>query len=563
MGGPGPRGRDMPAPPPPPPAPGRRASPSGHGRDFGPLLPPPQANGGDMPGRRSPPHHAREPGFGGPPAGGAWGHHPDEPQPTWKRLRMDGMPPRGDGRFGGGPGDMHGPDPMRDGMHGPGSMRDDMHGPGAREPSHGIAPKFLHGPGPMRDDGPRFGGGPRDVGPEHMGQGEGFRPKVVVPGPVPGAMRGLSGEQVGGEGLLGGRMGGAGPGGLGMGPLGGPRRMSMDGQPGMGQPVDRSQPGGAWQQQQPQQRQPQPQQRPAQLQPQPQPLQRTSEELVRAMPDIFARPQPAALGAGQLQTGGLVQAAKQRQEVRQEVPQQSLHQQRAVSQPQQQSLQPQGQLQGQGQGQQGVAQQRAGWTSQPPQQQSQPQQPQQRGGWTATSPQPQLQQSQPQPQQRGGWTAHPPQSQMQPQQQPPSAMSRQQPAAQPNLNLARAQPGPPASQTPHMLPRQQMPTNQYPNGVAMPPITGISNAGVGVLGVAGGGGVRRPDVESQVWFYTDPKGAQQGPCSVAQFRAWVKTMKSSPGLAQALAQFESAPAWSASDARRRPLRQLLAEYGAA
>jgi hypothetical protein len=64
-----------------------------------------------------------------------------------------------------------------------------------------------------------------------------------------------------------------------------------------------------------------------------------------------------------------------------------------------------------------------------------------------------------------------------------------------------------------------------------------------------------------VWYYLDPEGAQQGPCSIKQFKGWVAHMRAQPKLSEQLQQFQLSPVWQAGEGGRRgTLFQVLCNY---
>lgn len=69
-----------------------------------------------------------------------------------------------------------------------------------------------------------------------------------------------------------------------------------------------------------------------------------------------------------------------------------------------------------------------------------------------------------------------------------------------------------------------------------------------------------PLLSIQVWFYKDPAGLQQGPCSISQFRTWLSHMSQREDLSAQYEQFKAVDVWTSDNPRRIPLVQLLPEY---
>ena len=59
------------------------------------------------------------------------------------------------------------------------------------------------------------------------------------------------------------------------------------------------------------------------------------------------------------------------------------------------------------------------------------------------------------------------------------------------------------------------------------------------------------------WFYIDPEGRSQGPCSITHFFTWLLEMSRLPSLAAEYRQFQSVGVWREGMRLRMPLLSLL------
>lgn len=121
---------------------------------------------------------------------------------------------------------------------------------------------------------------------------------------------------------------------------------------------------------------------------------------------------------------------------------------------------------------------------------------------------------------------------------------------------ARVAPAVNISAVPNRI-QQQVPLQQH--SAPVPYAGGAAPGGV-ALSRGGGGPTPLPAADDLAYFYIDPAGQQQGPCSAKQFYSWVSTMSTRPDLAAQLRQFKEAMVWLQADGRRRPLQELLALY---
>lgn len=80
-----------------------------------------------------------------------------------------------------------------------------------------------------------------------------------------------------------------------------------------------------------------------------------------------------------------------------------------------------------------------------------------------------------------------------------------------------------------------------------------------------GNGMRPPNAEFShsedecAWFYVDPQGSKQGPCTIEQFRGWLKTLAEDPQYKEEHKQFMSVNVWKEGMNRRYPMMVLLKE----
>ena len=68
------------------------------------------------------------------------------------------------------------------------------------------------------------------------------------------------------------------------------------------------------------------------------------------------------------------------------------------------------------------------------------------------------------------------------------------------------------------------------------------------------GGVKHSD---PCWYYVDPKGHSQGPCSIVHFHEWLQELSRLPALAQEYQQFQAVGVWRAGMELRVPLVAML------
>lgn len=68
------------------------------------------------------------------------------------------------------------------------------------------------------------------------------------------------------------------------------------------------------------------------------------------------------------------------------------------------------------------------------------------------------------------------------------------------------------------------------------------------------GGVKHSD---PCWFYVDPEGQSQGPCSIAHFLEWLRELSRLPALAREYQQFQAVGVWRAGMDLRVPLVAML------
>eukprot|EP01025_Chloroclados_australasicus_P045225 TRINITY_DN4935_c0_g2_i10.p2 TRINITY_DN4935_c0_g2~~TRINITY_DN4935_c0_g2_i10.p2 ORF type:complete len:422 (-),score=46.34 TRINITY_DN4935_c0_g2_i10:297-1562(-) len=62
---------------------------------------------------------------------------------------------------------------------------------------------------------------------------------------------------------------------------------------------------------------------------------------------------------------------------------------------------------------------------------------------------------------------------------------------------------------------------------------------------------------SKEWYYMDPQGATQGPCSISQFKQWLEYMKNDGELQTEYEKFKSVTVWKDGLEKRIPLMLLL------
>ena len=59
------------------------------------------------------------------------------------------------------------------------------------------------------------------------------------------------------------------------------------------------------------------------------------------------------------------------------------------------------------------------------------------------------------------------------------------------------------------------------------------------------------------WFYVDPQGNTQGPCTIAQFRSWLRTLADDPQFADEHKQFMSVDVWKEGAQKKLLMTELL------
>ena len=65
------------------------------------------------------------------------------------------------------------------------------------------------------------------------------------------------------------------------------------------------------------------------------------------------------------------------------------------------------------------------------------------------------------------------------------------------------------------------------------------------------------DPDDKSWFYIDPQGATQGPCSINQFKAWLTSLETDPRFNKEYEQFKSVEVWQTGMPNRIPLMGVL------
>ena len=68
--------------------------------------------------------------------------------------------------------------------------------------------------------------------------------------------------------------------------------------------------------------------------------------------------------------------------------------------------------------------------------------------------------------------------------------------------------------------------------------------------------MRHPENEC-AWYYVDPQGNTQGPCTIAQFRSWLRTLAEDPKFADEHKQFMSVDVWKEGVQKRQLMTELL------
>jgi len=60
-----------------------------------------------------------------------------------------------------------------------------------------------------------------------------------------------------------------------------------------------------------------------------------------------------------------------------------------------------------------------------------------------------------------------------------------------------------------------------------------------------------------VWYYVDPQGNTQGPCTIQQFRSWLRTLAEDDKFADEHKQFMSVDVWKAGLDKKYIMTELL------
>eukprot|EP00210_Caulerpa_lentillifera_P003115 g2977.t1 len=68
--------------------------------------------------------------------------------------------------------------------------------------------------------------------------------------------------------------------------------------------------------------------------------------------------------------------------------------------------------------------------------------------------------------------------------------------------------------------------------------------------------LHHPEMEC-VWFYVDPRGNTQGPCTIQQFRSWLKTLAEDPQYVDEHQQFRGVSVWREGMHERYSMTELL------
>lgn len=105
--------------------------------------------------------------------------------------------------------------------------------------------------------------------------------------------------------------------------------------------------------------------------------------------------------------------------------------------------------------------------------------------------------------------------------------------------------------------------SMMPGGMGMPgPGAGPMVPPGGVGGVMAGGGSARTSGppasdEEHVWYYIDPQGNTQGPCSMQQLRQWIVFLSNSERYVAEYEQFKSVQVWRSGMDQRLPILVVL------
>ena len=60
-----------------------------------------------------------------------------------------------------------------------------------------------------------------------------------------------------------------------------------------------------------------------------------------------------------------------------------------------------------------------------------------------------------------------------------------------------------------------------------------------------------------MWYYLDPQGQTQGPCSIKQFKEWLVSLGSDPRFRAEHEQFRQVEVWQRGMPNRVPLANLV------
>jgi hypothetical protein len=104
-----------------------------------------------------------------------------------------------------------------------------------------------------------------------------------------------------------------------------------------------------------------------------------------------------------------------------------------------------------------------------------------------------------------------------------------------------------------------LPSAQQPGG-GPPGIIGGGGGGSGLAHALGMG--RRYEDDEKIWYYLDPQGSTQGPCSIKQFKEWLFFLGKDPGYQREHDQFRQVEIWQAGMPNRIPLLNLVPAAGA-
>jgi len=65
------------------------------------------------------------------------------------------------------------------------------------------------------------------------------------------------------------------------------------------------------------------------------------------------------------------------------------------------------------------------------------------------------------------------------------------------------------------------------------------------------------NVQEQEWYYTDPQGTTQGPCSIAEFSEWLTTLGADPQYREEYLKFKEVCVWKHGLKQQFPLERLV------